>query len=127
MRHGPDLENEYLFGQSLIEGAASATANGDSVDCRDTVAEFTVVALVNALNSGSDATVDIKIQSSPDDSNWTDISGATMTQVAGPVTFAEAKTFATRDARYLRAVATLAGSSLDVDLSVGILAGYASN
>ena len=126
MRSGADLANDYSGGVSLADGALTATHTGEAVDLQDTGPGVHCLIGGNALNSSADITIDVKIQTSPDNSTWSDLTGATMTQVASPATFFEKKSFYTRDARYARLVATLGGTSKDIDI-VGILLGQTTS
>lgn len=116
-----DLQNGYAFGQSIRPDQWGATVNGSSVDCRDCGPEVTCIVL-NGENEGTTETLDVKLQESDDDSTFTDITGATMTQITAGGHAPEVKTFYNRAKRYVRAVGTIAGTSPDIDFGVCILA-----
>lgn len=88
----------------------AATNNGTGVDCagfEDALATF------YSAPTGSGTTSDCKIQDSPDNSTWTDVTSAAFTQVT---TAGGAKTYVgniklSARARYLRMVHTGAGGS----------------
>ena len=111
-----DMANQMATELSINSTGASASVNGASLDCRDCGPEVHVVFIVGPNNPGNDTTIAWKLQSSPDDSTWTDWSGATGTSVSGDSTNDELLTFFNRNARYVRAVATLTGTSPTPDL-----------
>ena len=112
-----DLQNGYAFGQSIRPDQWGATVNGSSVDCRDCGPEVTCVVSAGE-SEGTSETLDVKLQESDDDSTYTDITGATMTQIGAAGHAHEVKTFYNRAKRYVRAVATIAGTSPDIDCCV---------
>ncbi len=98
---------------SLFDAAArTASANGSAVDLlgyvnpgvKDMLAYLNVGAV-----SGTTPTLDLKLQESDDGSTgWTDISGAVFTQATSATSETiKAKVFK----RYIRAVATIAGTA----------------
>lgn len=123
---GKDLANEYVSGLSNHLDGATSSENGDTVDCQDCGPEITVDFVVTT-NPGDDTTIAVKLQESTDNSTWSDVSGATMTNVAGDTTNNhERKTFFNGNARYYRTVATLTGTSPVVDAVTIISARKAS-
>lgn len=120
---GKDIANEYTAGYSFYGSTAlSASVAGTTVDFQDCEADVTVVLTHGGIAAEEDATCDIKLQTSSDDSTWSDLSGATMTQItASTSTNGEVSTFFTRNARYVRAYATIAGSSPDIVIHVTLL------
>jgi len=89
----------------------TATVNGTGIDFRDCGPEVTAMEILGT-NPGDDTTIDLKLQESSDNSTFSDISGATFTQVAGDTeNQLVVRTFFNRAARYVRAVATVAGTS----------------
>lgn len=95
--------------------SAGATANGTGVDCQQFVGSI-AVALAAKATAGSSPTLDVKLQSSADNSTgWADISGAVFTQVtdAGSSAATLEKIAVNVDAceRYIRAVKTVGGTS----------------
>lgn len=115
---GGAIASSFQSGFSLRPQTATSTANGSSVDMQDTGELVTCVLSVGTV-SGTSPTLDVKLQDSPDDSTFTDISGATMTQVTASNKF-EVKTFGGRVNRYVRAVATIAGTSPSFVLAVNL-------
>ncbi|MDF1536071.1 MAG: hypothetical protein P1S46_06145 [bacterium] len=91
--------------------ARGASANGTGVDVSSDIGEGKVI-LHAAAGTGTTPTLDVKLQSSPDNSAWSDISGATFTQVdntAGGSLQAIGVDIDTD--KYIRAVATIAGTT----------------
>lgn len=90
----------------------TATANGTGVDVSAYIGTGKVI-LHSGAGGGADHTLDVKLQDSPDDSTYTDIAGATFTQVdntAGGSLQAIGINLDSAD-KYIRAVATIAGTS----------------
>lgn len=106
--------------------AATATANGSSVDTKGyNSAAFSLE--VGAV-SGTSPTLDVKIQESADGStNWADVSGAAFTQVtaANNSQILRVEGLGTSRKRYLRAVATIAGTSPSFTFACEALLGHA--
>lgn len=98
--------------RSLGFGAVTSTTNGTGVDLQGTINPggrgFGAWLAVSAA-SGTSPTCDVKIQESDDNSTFTDITGATFTQLTTTSTgeLIQVRT----NKRYVRAVATLAGTS----------------
>lgn len=90
----------------------SASQNQTGLDLRpyiNTNGE-NMLAYINVDNvSGTTPTADIKLQESDDDALYTDITGATFTQVT--TTAATEVIYARTNKRYIRAVVTLGGGS----------------
>ena len=82
-----DLANEWTNGQGLPPQAISSATNtdGTALDCRDCGPEVVSHIEVGA-NPGNDTTIDVKLQESNDNSTFTDITGATHTQITGDST-----------------------------------------
>jgi len=100
--------------------AITTTTNGTGVDMVETYGLCTAYQLV-ATVSGTSPTLDGKIQESDDNSTFTDISGATFTQVTASsnlqiISFQRTK-------RYVRWVGTIAGTSPSFMVSALIQAG----
>lgn len=108
--------------------AATATANGSNVDTKG-YNSAAVVLEVGAV-SGTSPTLDVKIQESADGSaGWADVSGAVFTQVtaANSSQILRIEGLGTSRKRYLRAVATIAGTSPSFTMGVEFLLGHAYN
>ena len=108
---------------TLRPQAATASANGTGVDTQG-FAEGMVVLEVGAV-SGTTPTLDVKLQESDDNSTFTDISGATFTQVTA-ANSSQVKRLAELNVsrkRYIRAVATIAGTTPSFAVAAQILLG----
>jgi len=109
-----NLGSKTYVGSLLGADSRSASANGSSFDLQgsnDAEGEA-IVILDSEAGSGTSPTLDVKLQESSDDSTWSDISGATFTQVTDGGAGFEKISINTNDTeRYLRAVATLGGTS----------------
>lgn len=100
--------------------ARTATANGTGVDLQQYSGDVAVV-LDSAAGTGTTPTLDVKLQDSADNSSFADITGATFTQVTG--TASQQKIVVNKDGaqRYVRAVATIAGTTPSFTFSVNAL------
>jgi hypothetical protein len=90
----------------------TATANGTGVDLQSTVhsgGRNMKAYLDVGTVSGTTPTLDVKIQDSPDNSVWTDITGAAFAQKTATGTTEEIHFMTNK--RYVRAVATIGGTS----------------
>lgn len=101
----------------------TATTNGTGVDTlgyRDGM-----VVLEVGTVSGTTPTLDVKLQESDDNSSWADITGATFTQVTASNSsqVKRLKELNVARKRYIRAVATIAGTSPSFDFACEVLLG----
>lgn len=101
----------------------TATVTGTGVDLAPYAAtgdiNIKIVADVGTV-TGTTPTLDIKIQDSDDNSSFSDITGATFTQITA--TGAGAVEIHTRTAkRYIRAVGTIAGTTPSFPLAIWAL------
>lgn len=98
----------------LPMASVTATGNGTGVDVSQFVGSI-AVQLAAKATAGTSPTLDVKLQESDDDSTYTDISGATFTQVtsAGSSAATLEKIAVNVDAckKYIRAVKTIGGTS----------------
>ena len=90
--------------------ARTATLTGTGVDLVDYEGKVAIVQNIGVV-SGTNPTWDGKIQDSPDNSNWTDVSGATFTQVTASTNIQKITINANSVARYVRYVGTIGGTS----------------
>lgn len=110
MFSGKDLANECKWGQSLVSATRTSSGNGSAVDMQDCGPEVVAVLDVGAV-SGTSPTLDVKLQESDTSGGtYSDISGATFTQVTAS-NAQQTIQVANRTKRYVRAVATIAGTS----------------
>lgn len=111
---------------TLRPQTATSTVNGSSVDTLGYNSAAFILE-VGAV-SGTSPTLDVKIQESADGSTgWTDVSGATFTQVtaANNSQILRVEDLNNTRKRYLRAVATIAGTSPSFALACEALLGRA--
>ncbi len=101
--------------------ARTASANGTGVDVTDYEGVATVL-LTSAAGTGTTPTLDVKLQDSPDNSTWTDIPGATFTQVTNAAASEQVKAVDVQAAnKFIRAVATIAGTTPSFTCAVAFL------
>ncbi len=109
-----NLGSKTYVASLLGADSRSASANGTGFDLQgsnDAEGEA-IVILDSEAGTGTSPTLDVKLQESANNSDWSDISGATFTQVTDGGAGFEKISINTNDTeRYLRAVATLGGTS----------------
>jgi hypothetical protein len=94
--------------QELFSSAARGTSNGSGVETNEA---NSLIAYLNVTAKSAGATsLDVQIQDSVDNSIWTDLTGCTFSQVTGS-TSSQSCVASRVPARWVRAVATVAGSS----------------
>lgn len=117
------------FEEMFPAAARTATANGSGLDMVTTVTgrhkPFLTERMYKAIVScgtvsGTTPTLDLKIQESDDNSNWSDITGATFTQLTAA---GREEIHFKSNKRYIRAVATIGGTTPSFTFSV-VLLGY---
>lgn len=100
--------------------ARTSTVTATGIDVSAYKGQLIVQQLVGAV-SGTSPTLNGKLQSSPDDSVWTDISGATFTEVTASDSFQKIAVDVRDGAKYLRYVGTIAGTSPSFTMGVVLL------
>lgn len=106
----------------LAPGAKTSTATGAAVDIRDYHGRVKVIQDVGAV-SGTDPTLDGKIQDSADGStDWQDVAGATFTQVTASTNHQAIGVDTRKARRYIRYVGTIGGTTPSFTMDV-VLAG----
>ena len=100
-----------------VTSATTSTSTGSGIDIRDYIGRMAIM-LDADNNSGTTPTMDVKIQESADDSTYSDISGATFTQVTTTASFQQIALDVDSTKRYIRAVSTLAGTSPSYTYSI---------
>ena len=109
-----NLGSKTYVASLLGADSRSASANGTGFDLQgsnDAEGEA-IVILDSEAGTGTSPTLDVKLQESANNSDWSDISGATFTQVTdGGAGFEKISINVNDTERYLRAVATLGGTS----------------
>jgi len=107
---------------SLIPSDQYTTSqNGSGVNVRDYVGKVMIILDSSAAGTTNE-TLDVKIQSSPDNTNWTDISGATFNQVTTSASLQKIGLNIDEQTKYIRAVATIAGTAPAPKFSVHMIA-----
>lgn len=111
-----DLKNRLTLTESLVPARRTATGNGVSLDVQGYEGDVLAV-MSSALGGGTSPTLDVKIQDSADNSAFADVTGLTYTQVTGAAgNGAQKVTVDPRSVRrYIRMVATIAGTSPTFD------------
>ena len=100
--------------------ARTSTVTATGIDISGYKGGLVVQQLVGTV-SGTTPTLDGKLQSSPDNSTWTDISGATFTQVTASDSFQKIGVRVGAAAKYLRYVGTIAGTTPSFTMGVVLL------
>lgn len=96
----------------------TATDTGTGVDLLDYEGKLKII-LATSAGGGTTPTLDVKLQDSADNSTFADISGATFAQVTDAADAHVAIGLeVTPQARYLRAVCTITGTSPTYDMAV---------
>jgi len=97
---------------SLLDPADRGTsANGSAVDILDYEGQAAAI-LQSAAGTGTTPTLDVKIQDSADGSTgWADVTGAAFAQVTNAASAQVLKFNASAARRYIRAVATVGGTT----------------
>jgi hypothetical protein len=113
-----DVADQAILGAGLAPQTITTTANGSAADMITGDGLCFAIQQVGAV-SGTSPTMAGKIQESADGSTgWSDISGATFTQVTASSNY-QAIAFE-RTKRYLRYVGTVGGTSPSFSLAVVI-------
>ena len=114
--NGTNLES--LF--DVVTKTASANGTGIDVSAYTGIGQ---VILSSAAGTGTTPTLDVKLQESSDNSTYTDISGATFTQVTDAAAALEGITLDMDAAKqYVRGVGTIGGSTPSFTFAVELIA-----
>lgn len=117
-----NAESSFLNAQLktlLATAARTTTANGTGVDlanCRGGAA----IVLDSAAGTGTTPTLDVKLQTSPDNSTWAD-AGVAFTQVINAASQQIAAIDVTKLQRYVRTVSTITGTTPSFTFSVNLI------
>ena len=109
-----NLGSKSYLGTLLACDSRTASANGTGFDLEGSngaEGEAIIILSSDAASAGTDPTLDVKLQESSDDSTYTDISGATFTQVTDAASSQKISINTNDVKRYLRAVGTIGGTS----------------
>jgi len=102
----------------VVGAAKTTTVTGSAVDCDGMAGSVIFTQQVDTV-SGTTPTLDGKVQQSADGSTaWTDVSGATATQVTASTNIQNIVADRSASQRYLRYVGTIAGTSPSFQLSI---------
>lgn len=108
----------YLPTISLVAAQAiAASANGAGVDIKDYVGTMQIL-LDAGVATGTTPTLDVKIQDSDDNTNFTDVTGKAFTQVTTVASRQQMVLDINAVRRYIRAVSTLSGTTPVYPISV---------
>lgn len=111
-----DVASNALVGQGTAPATSTSTVTGAAVDMIRGDGRCFAIQTVGTV-SGTTPTLDGKIQESADGSTgWTDVTGATFTQVTASTNL-QVISF-TRTKRFLRYVGTIAGTTPSFALAV---------
>jgi uncharacterized phiE125 gp8 family phage protein len=113
------LTTEISIAPGSHDVAADYSLEGGSVD----VGGYEVVVNLVAGTCGSGGTVDVKLQESDNDSNWTDVSGGSFTQVTEANDNAVLEMLYGGTSRYIRAVATVAVAACEFGVNMVLKSG----
>lgn len=109
-----NLGSKSYLGTLLACDARTASANGTGFDLEGSngaEGEAIIILASDAASAGTNPTLDVKLQESSDNSTFTDISGATFTQVTDAQALEKISINTNDVKRYLRAVGTIGGTS----------------
>ena len=112
------------------QSASAGAVNGSGVDTKGYNSGMAIIEVGAASGSPTAQTVDAKIQESDDNATWTDVSGATITQITADNKSAQIRVegLGTNRKRYLRVVTTVGftgGTSPAIPVSAHIVLGRA--
>lgn len=122
------LYDAVYVAQSLVPDIRTASANGTGVDTKGYNSALVVVSTGAIDTSDEDETYTFKVQESSDNAvadAYADVSGATTTVTAAGVAVIRVDGLGTSRERYLRVVATLAGTTPSHEGEALILLGNA--
>lgn len=100
--------------------ARTSTVTATGVDVRGYKGGLLIVQTVGVV-SGTTPTLDGKLQQSSDNSTWSDISGATFTQVTASDSYTAIGIDVRQTGGYIRYVGTIAGTTPSFTMGVSLL------
>jgi hypothetical protein len=116
-----DLKAHLAFATVSAPAANTSTVTGSAIDLRGYTADVIVQQQVGAV-TGTTPTLDGKIQSSADGStNWTDVTGATFTQVTASTSLQQTNVDTRAAARFIRYVGTIGGTTPSFTMAVQLI------
>lgn len=117
-----DLENQVVLGQSFPIVARTANANGTSVDCVQASGKVLTAYIDVGAVTGTTPTNDVKVQSSDDNTNWFDVTGATFAQLVTASANVGIRLISFQgQRRYHRLVTTIGGTTPSFTFSGGFI------
>lgn len=117
----PSDINTALTQTSVVAIASkTSTVTSSSVDISGYKGGLVVQQLVGVV-AGTSPTLNGKLQSSPDDSTWTDITDATFDEVTATDDFQKIGIDVRDAAKHIRYVGTIAGTTPDFTMGVVLL------
>lgn len=118
--HPRDLNGPLTQTSVSAIAARTSTVTATGIDISGYKGGLVIQQLVGVV-SGTTPTLNGKLQSSPDNSTWSDISGATFTEVTASDSFQKIGIDVTQAAKYLRYVGTIAGTTPSFTMGVVLL------
>lgn len=115
-----DINGPLTQTNHVAIAAATSTVTGTGMDISSYTGGIAVQQLVGVV-SGTTPTLAGKIQSSPDNSTWTDIAGATFTQATATNDYQKLGFQVPAAAKYIRYVGTIGGTTPSFTLGVMVL------
>jgi hypothetical protein len=113
-----DLKNLVTCTNLTAPTAKTSTVTGTGIDVKEYIGNIMIIQDVGTV-SGTTPTLDGKIQSSADNStNWTDVTGATFTQVTASTSLQTCNVDTRLAKRYIRYVGTIAGTTPSFSMDV---------
>ena len=113
-----DLVNGVNSGASFTPGAQTTTANGSAVDLQNGTIDTAAVLNVGTV-TGTTPTLAVQMQESPDNSTWTNVASGGLFTTVTASTARQVIRFL-RQYRYVRAVATIAGTTPSFAMGVDV-------
>lgn len=118
------LLEETRPAEVFASAARTTTATSSALDRQNFGRATEWLFLVSsAAGTGTTPTLNIKVQHSEDNSSWSDVSGGAFTQITTVASFQEKQI--KNVGRYVRAVATIAGTTPSFNFCVIAIAGEA--
>ena len=115
-----DINTPLTLTNHVAIAAKTSTVTATGLDISGYAGGLVLIQNVGVV-SGTSPTLDGKWQSSPDDSTYTDISGATYTQVTATTSSQKVGFDVRAAAKYIRYVGTITGTSPSFTMGVQIL------
>lgn len=115
-----DLSGPLTLTSVVDIAAKTSTVTATGVDVSAYKGGLLVIQNVGVV-SGTTPTLDGKLQSSPDNSTWSDISGATFAQVTASNSIIKVGINVRDGAKYIRYVGTIAGTTPSFTMGVSLL------